>query len=198
VRGHVIGRKYPHEARPGAGKRPNWEPSGETESVPSPDLHEENNFELPMQRRRLSALKMSAWLGLYGSKLRGSSTRTFLGISDSFPAGTPYVGELHGGKKPGSGCCPSFWLGISDQIGKLIHTAGMKLACPVAASADTQRTRPWTLRAGARAPPRLGKNACGRSPDQNGGTIVSDDHEDLTSNTLQAHATWSFMASFPI
>jgi hypothetical protein len=28
--------------------------------------------------------------------------------------------------------------------------------------------------------------------------IVSDDDEDLTSYTLQPHATWCFMASFPI
>ncbi len=45
---------------------------GETESVQSPDLYEENNCELPMQRRRVSALKkMSAWLmlGLYSPRL---------------------------------------------------------------------------------------------------------------------------------
>ncbi len=28
--------------------------------------------------------------------------------------------------------------------------------------------------------------------------IVSDDDEDLTSYTLQPHATWCFMASLPI
>ena len=83
-------------------------------------------------------------------------------------AGTPYVGGLHGGKNLAQDAVQVFGLVIGDQIGRLISTAGIKLPCPVGASASNSATRPWT-RAGA--PPRLSKNA---------------------------YAMWWFMASFPI
>ena len=81
-------------------------------------------------------------------------------------AGTPYVGGLHGGKNLAQDAVQVFGLVIGDQIGKLINTAGMKLPCPVGASASNSAAQPWILRTGA--PPRLSKNAYGRSPDQNG------------------------------
>jgi hypothetical protein len=51
-------------------------------------------------------------------------------------AGTPYVGGLHGGKNLVQDAVQVFGLVIGDQIGKLINTAGMKLPCPVGASAS--------------------------------------------------------------
>jgi hypothetical protein len=93
--------------------------------------------------------------------------------------GTTYVGGLHGGKNLAQDAVQVFGLVIGDQIGKLINTAGMKLPCPVGASASNSANTPWTLRAGTA--PRLSKKAYGRSPDQNGSMIVSDDDEDLTS-----------------
>ena len=51
-------------------------------------------------------------------------------------AGTPYVGGLHGGKNLAQDAVQVFGLVIGDQIGKLINTAGIKLPCPVGASAS--------------------------------------------------------------
>ncbi len=82
-------------------------------------------------------------------------------------AGTPYVGGLHGGKNLAQDAVQVFGLVIGDQIGKLINTSGNE--APMSSGRflrAIQQTQPWTLRAGA--PPRLSKNAYGRSRDQNG------------------------------
>jgi len=87
---------------------------------------------------RSSALKkMSAWLmlRLYGPRLCGSSTRTFIGISDALRRNS-LRRRAAWRQEPRSGCCHVFGLVIGDQIGKLINTAGMKLPCPVGASAS--------------------------------------------------------------
>jgi len=51
-------------------------------------------------------------------------------------AGNPYVGGPHRGKNLAQDAAQVFGLVIGDQIGKLISTAGMKLPCPVGASAS--------------------------------------------------------------
>jgi len=62
----------------------------------------------------------------------GSSTRTFIGISDALRRNS-YVGGPHKGKNLAQDAAQVFGLVIGDQIGKLTSTAAKKLPCPVGA-----------------------------------------------------------------
>ena len=90
-------------------------------------------------------------------------------------AGIPYVGGPHGGKNLAQDAAQVFGLVIGDQIGKLISAAGMKLPCPVRASAsNSANTGLWNV-----------------------GTDMARERERHQGSARMLMRRGAFMASFP-